>query len=89
MTSIEQKCGECEWFKQGRSSYNPRYSTIEGALELLKSGNPGQLPPNTGICEAPYQTFNGKKQDPDFVVFTSQQCGARDGNQQLLFQPKK
>ena len=89
MTSIEQKCGECKWFKQGRPRYNPRYSTIGGALELLKSGNPGQLPPNTGICEAPYQTFAGRKQAPGFITFLNQSCDARDSDQKLLFQPKK
>lgn len=88
MAGPEQKCGECDWFKLGRSQSNLRFSTVAGALELLKSG-PGQLLSNTGVCEAPYQTFNGRKQDAGFVVFTSQQCGARDGNQQLLFQPKK
>ncbi len=89
MANVEQKCGQCVYFRLGRSTDNPRYSRVAGMLELFKSGDPRQLPQNTGTCKAPYETFDGKKQAPDFTTFSSQNCGARDSDQKILFQPKK
>ncbi len=89
MTNAEQKCGQCMYFKQRRSQDNLTYNRGAAALELLLSGDPGQLASNTGICEAPYETFNGKKQAPGFTTFPNQNCGAQDSNQNILFQPKE